>query len=405
MLLVARTFGEVLQRVKQPTLVGELLAGVLLGPSILNLIQPNDDLTLVANVALFFIMFLTGLNLHTKDIVEAGRRAMVVSLLAFVIPFVAGAEVSSLFGLSLVESLVVGLTLAITAVPVNSIILMEFGILKTKLGATVITAGVINDILSLVVLGIILQLPTNGTAEISYLGVASSVGKIGLFVGGILFADWLLRRNPEWAPRQLARFSPILATREAAFGAMLTFSIGISELAEWAGLHFIIGTFFAGLILNEAMGDDRLGRDTSVLSGITFGFFTPLLFSFIGIEFNAEALSGVLLLAGALLLVAITGKLVGGYAGARLAGFSRAQSNVIAFMLNSRGFVELVIATIVYQSGLINLALFSVVVGVGVMTTIMSPITARIALSRQVKHPERQEEAREAQPAVAPKVV
>jgi len=171
---------------------------------------------------------------------------------------------------------------------------------------------------------------------------------------------------------------------------MLTFSIGVSLLAEWVGLHFIIGTFFAGLLLNEAMGDGLLGRDTNVLSGITFGFFSPLLFAFIGVEFNAEALAGVLVLAGALLVVAIVGKLVGGYAGARLVGFSRPQSNVIAFLLNSRGFVALVIATIAYQDGLIDLALFSVVVGIGVITTIISPITARIALSRQVKRQERQ---------------
>ncbi|MDA4133404.1 MAG: cation:proton antiporter, partial [Thaumarchaeota archaeon] len=309
MLLVARVFGEVLQRVKQPALVGELLAGVLIGPSVLNIVQPTADLILLANVALFFIMFLTGLRLHTKDIVEAGRRAMVVSVLAFAIPFAAGAYVSSLFGLSVVESLVVGLTLAITAVPVNSIILMEFGMLKTKLGATVITAGVINDILSLVVLGVILQLPAGGASTVNYLGVATSVAKITAFVGGIFFVERLLRQHPAWSQRQLARFGPRLGTRESSFGVMLTFSIGVSLLAEWAGLHFVIGTFFAGLLLNEAMGEGLLGRDTNVLSGITFGFFAPLLFAFIGVEFDAEALTGVMLLAGALLLVAVAGKL------------------------------------------------------------------------------------------------
>ncbi|HEV2390554.1 MAG TPA: cation:proton antiporter [Nitrososphaerales archaeon] len=405
MLLVARVFGEVLQRVKQPTLGGELLAGVLIGPSILNVVQPTANLTLVANISLFFIMFLTGLRLHTKDIVEAGRKAMVVSVLAFAVPFAVGAYVSSLFGLTLVESLVVGLTLAITAVPVNSIILMEFGMLKTKLGATVITAGVINDIMSLVVLGVILQLPAGGSPAVNYVGVAASVGKIALFVGGILFVDRLLRRNPEWVQSQLARLGPRLGTKESSFGLMLTFSIGVSELAEWAGLHFVIGTFFAGLLLNEIMGDDLLGRDTTVLSGITFGFFAPLLFAFIGVEFNAEAIAGVLALAGALLLVAISGKLFGGYVGARLAGFSRSQSNLIAFMLNSRGFVELVIATIAYQAGLIDLALFSIVVAIGVITTIMSPITARFAISRQLKNPERREEAPEAsERAIAPPV-
>ena len=111
----------------------------------------------------------------------------------------------------------------------------------------------------------------------------------------------------------------------------------------------------------------------------------------------AEALQRVKqpTLVGALLVVAIAGKLVGGYAGARLAGFSRPDSNPIAFLLNSNGFVELVIATIAYQSGLIDLALFSVVVGIGVITTILSPITARTSMSRQLKA-KRQEPAKEA---------
>jgi Kef-type K+ transport system membrane component KefB len=123
------------------------------------------------------------------------------------------------------------------------------------------------------------------------------------------------------------------------------------------------------------------------------------------VEFNAEALAGVLVLAGALLLVAISGKLFGGYVGARLAGFSRPQSNLIAFLLNSRGFVEFVIATIAYQAGLIDLALFSIVVGIGVITTIMSPITARIAISRQLKHQETREDVQEAsERAIAPPV-
>jgi Kef-type K+ transport system membrane component KefB len=254
------------------------------------------------------------------------------------------------------------------------------------------------------VLGIILQLPANSGSAVDYLGLAASVGKIAVFVGGILFVDRLLRRHPQWSQRQLARLGPRLGTKESAFGLMLAFSIGVSLLAEWAGLHFIIGTFFAGLLLNEIMGEDRLGRDTSVLSGITFGFFAPLLFAFIGVEFNAEALAGVLALAGALLLVAISGKIFGGYLGARLAGFSPPQSNIIAFLLNSRGFVELVIATIAYQAGLIDLALFSIVVGVGVITTIMSPINARIAISRQLKHQRREDAQEVTERAIAPPV-
>jgi Kef-type K+ transport system membrane component KefB len=384
MVAVAWVFGEALARVKQPALVGQLLAGVLIGPSVLNLVQPTDDLSAFASVAIFFVMFLTGLSLQTKDIIEAGRRAVVLSILAFAIPFVAGVETAAFFGLGQIPSLVVGLTLAITAVPVNSIILMEFGILKTKLGATVITAGVINDILSLVVLSAIMQDSTDGASAVNYVGVATSVATIAAFVTGVLLVDGILRRNPHWLPSKFARLKRVIKARESELGIMLIFSIGVSLVAELAGLQFIIGTFFAGLILTEAVGAQSLKRANEVFSGVTFGLFAPLLFAFIGIEFVAQALVGTLLLGWTLLVVAIFGKLVGGYGGARLVGFSSADSSTVAFLMNSRGFLELVIATITYQSGLIDLSLFSLVVAIGVITTVLSPITARISLRQSL---------------------
>jgi Kef-type K+ transport system membrane component KefB len=382
MLAIAWLFGEALARLKQPALVGQLFAGILVGPSILNLVQPTDALSTFANVAIFFIMFITGLNLRSKDIIEAGRNAMVLSMLAFAIPFVAGVETAAFFGLGQVPSLVVGLTLAITAVPVNSIILMEFGILDSKLGVTVITAGVINDIMSLVVLSVILQLHTDGPSATNYLGVATSVGTIAAFVGGVLLVDRIIRRNPQWLSAEFAHLKRIIKARESELGFMLIFSIGVSLLAERAGLQFIIGTFFAGLLLNEVIGADSLRRANGVFSGVTFGLLAPLLFVFIGIEFVAQELAGVLLLGGALLVVAIVGKLAGGYSGARLAGFSSADSGTVAFLMNSRGFLELVIATITYQLGLIDITLFSLVVAIGVITTVLSPITARLSLKR-----------------------
>jgi Kef-type K+ transport system membrane component KefB len=174
---------------------------------------------------------------------------------------------------------------------------------------------------------------------------------------------------------------------------MLIFAIGVSLLAQSFGLHFIIGTYFAGLLLNQAIGGERLKRSLNVMSGITFGIFGPLLFAFIGIEFDPYALAGVLLLFGTMLLVAIAGKLVGGYLGARLAGFSSEESRTIGFLMNSRGMVELVIATIVYQSGLINVTLFSVVVGIGIVTTTMSPIMARLSLRTFPEQPPNSKQA------------
>jgi len=383
MLAVSTLFGEIVRRGKQPALVGQLLAGMLLGISVLNIVEPTSDLTTTTNISLFFIMFLTGLNLESEDIVAVGRKAILLSLPAFIIPLVLGTWGASAFGLTLRESLAVGLTIAITAVPVNSIILMDLGIMKTRLGNTVLTAGVIDDQMSLILLGVILQLPANATSfTLSYVALLLSIGKVLLFVGGILFVDRLFRRHPDWIRPRLAKLSPMLKARESGFALLLIVGIGISLLAEDLGLHFIIGSYFAGILLNQAVGDDSLRRSLDVFSGVTFGLFAPLLFAYIGVQLDPYALEGILPLFVVMLAIAIAGKTVGGYLGARLDGFPTTDSRLIGILLNSRGMVELVIASIVYEEGLIDVALFSLVVAVGIITTTISASLARVSLDR-----------------------
>ena len=381
MLAAGWLLGELVRRAKQPALVGELLAGIILGTSLLNLIQPTQDLMTVTNVSLFFIMFLTGLNLDSADIIAVGRKAVLLSLPAFLIPLVLGTAGASAFGLSLRESLAVGLTIAITAVPVNSIILMDLGILKTRLGNTVLTAGVIDDQMSLILLGVILQLPATGrTFNLDYASFVLSLAKVLVFVGGALIVDRLLRRHSDWVRPRLRAISSRLMARESGFALVLIFGLGVSLLAEALGLHFIIGAYFAGIVLKQATGETWLWRGRDILSGLTFAFFAPLLFVFIGAQLDVSAIGGVIILFLVLLLVGILGKMGGGYMGARLGGFPEGDARVIGALLNSRGMVELVIATIVYQEGLIDLALFSVVVAIGIITTMMSAVLARVAL-------------------------
>ncbi|HSB84338.1 MAG TPA: cation:proton antiporter, partial [Nitrosarchaeum sp.] len=135
---------------KQPALVGELLAGMILGPSLFGFVHTDKSFDVLTSIAVFFLMLLAGLEMDLREIKRAGKSAVVISLIAFTIPFVAGSQVALLFGLSTVQSLFMGLLLSITAVPVSAIVLKEFGILKSKIGNTVITAAVINDILALV---------------------------------------------------------------------------------------------------------------------------------------------------------------------------------------------------------------------------------------------------------------
>ncbi len=386
MLASAWALGEALRRVGQPALVGQLLAGVLVGPSVLNLIQPSaSDLTAVENVALFFIMLLTGLAIKPAKVIAAGRRGALVSSVSFVIPFAGAFEVAQLFGVGTVSALTVALTVSITAVPVNSIILMELGLLDTDLGAAVIAAGVIDDVVSFVVLSVIQQFGGNLAAGAA--DVAWDVAKVLVFLIGVLACEHVLRTNMSEVRRWMDRLSARMKTRGSYVAFLIVAALGISLVAEWCGLQFVIGAFFAGLLLSEVTGAETLEKTGDVISGATFGFFGPLAFSFIGAELVLSSIAGSPLLVGALLAVAVTSKLVGGTLGARLAKFPSTESVVIGFLMNSRGFVELVIATTAYQLGLIDTSLFSIVVGIGIVTTIMSPVASRAAIGRMKGRP------------------
>lgn len=380
-LVAARILGELFQRVKQPPLVGELLAGVIIGPSLLGLISPSSDLQVLSDLAVFFLMFLAGLEMDPREIRRAGKSAMVISVIAFIVPLLSGTYVSMLFGLGTIQSLFMGLLLSITAVPVSAIVLMQFNVLNSRLGNTVITAAVVNDILSLVVLSIILQVSA-GNGQLDLGSLAGSGVKIAAFLGGIFLFDILFRKTASWLPSRVEPYFHKLQTKEAAFGILLITTIVISLIAQDIGLHFIIGTFFSGLVVyKEMIGRRNFNRVYGIISAITFGFFAPIFFALIGIEFNVQSLVSAIPLFLALLGVAIAAKIVAGYAGAKIVGFNSEISLAIGFLMNGRGMVELVIASIGFAAGVIDLTLFSIAVAIGLVTSIIAPITSRPLVS------------------------
>jgi Kef-type K+ transport system membrane component KefB len=378
-LVAARILGEVFQRMGQPPLVGELLAGLIIGPSILGLVRPSPDLDVLSNLAVFFLMFLAGLEMDAREIRRAGKSALVISIIAFFIPLMSGMLTSLLFGLATIQSLFMGLLLSITAVPVSAMVLMQFGILNSRLGNTVITAAVVNDIMSLIVLSIVLQVATDGgSGQIKLVDLVTSGIKMAAFLGGIFLFDILLRKTAGWLQRKVQPFFKKLQTKEAAFGVLLITTIAISLIAQDIGLHFLIGTFFSGLIVYKGMiGRQNFNKVYGIISAITFGFFAPIFFTLIGIEFNVQSLINAIPLFLALLGVAIVTKVVAAYAGAKIVGFSRELSLAIGFLMNGRGMVELVIASIGFAAGVIDMTLFSIAVAIGLITSILAPITSR----------------------------
>ncbi|MEK0330374.1 MAG: cation:proton antiporter [Nitrosopumilus sp.] len=383
LLVSALILGEVFKRIKLPSLVGYLLAGVIIGPSLLNIVQPSESFKVITDVAIFFLMFLAGLHLRPEEILKAGKCSVVLSVLAFVIPFGAGAGIAYLFDLPILTSLFVGLALAITAIPVSAVVLMEFGLLKSKMGTTVITAGIIDDVLALVVLAIIIQLSVTGMEEINYIDIGFSTFKIAAFIGGIFLLDIILKKRDHWIPIKITSLSDKLKSREASFGILLISAFGITWIAENVGLHFAIGSFFAGLIIyKEMIGKKNFEKASNTFTTITFGLLSPIFFAFIGMQLLIQPVFDKLLLFLALLIVAVVGKVSGGFIGAKIGGFSNNESMTIGHLVNNRGMIELVIAAIGLELGIIDVTLFGIIVAIGLITMIMSPVMARVHLSR-----------------------
>lgn len=379
-LVATRLLGEFSQRLRLPPLVGELAAGIIIGPYVLNLVTPNQSLNVISDLGVFFLMLLAGLQMDPREIRKAGLRGGILAVIAFSLPYVGGFGIATLFGLGIVQSMFVGLLLSITAVPVSTIVLMQFGILETKLGNTVITAAVINDIFSLVVLSIVLQLHGANGAEVNIMETTiNSVIKILLFIGGIFLVDILFRKANVWLQRRGTYFFDKLHTKEAAFGILLISTILVSVIAQVViGLHFIIGTFFSGLIVyKEIIRKENFERVYGIISAISFGFFAPIFFAVIGININMDSIVNNLPFFIVLAIVAVITKVGGGYIGSRLTKFSKDECWAIAFLMNGRGMVELVIASIGYSSGIIDSTIFSITVTIGWATTILAPILSR----------------------------
>ncbi|MEX0640653.1 MAG: cation:proton antiporter [Nitrosopumilaceae archaeon] len=376
-LVVAKLFGELFRRIKQPALVGELLAGMILGPSLFGLFQPTDAFSVFKGLAVFFLMFLAGMEMNINEIRKASKRAIIISMIAFIVPFVAGQQLGLFFGLDNIQSLFIGLLLSITAIPVSAIILMEFGILKTKIGNTIITAAVINDILALLVLTIILQLPSDGSFSLNYTDTGISILKISFFFASIIALVLIINKKSSQVSQKVDLLISKFRTKEAGFGILLILAISLSLFAHYSDLHFIVGAFFAGLIFGKNFSQKHGKRAYGLVSGFTFGLFAPIFFALIGLEFNAHSLMDSMPLFVSLLAVAIVTKVCAGYLGARITRFSHNDGLVIGCLMNGRGMVELAIASIGFSVGILDVKLFSIAVAIGFITTILTPIIAK----------------------------
>ena len=369
----AKMGGYISTRCKQPAVLGELLIGLILGPSMLNMLHwevfPDEHLgeliTHIAELGVIMLMLLAGLELHVDDLAKSSKVAALSGTLGVVTPMLMGLGVCLLFGMSTRQSIFVGLILAATSVSISAQTLMELGILRSRVGIALLGAAVFDDILVLLALSIF-------TALVSDVGPTGLTGVIQILLQMLGYFAISITIGMKLLPR-LARYADRLPINQGLYLFTLIVALVYAWSAEaLGGIAAITGAFLAGLFLNRIPQRERI---IGGVSTIAYALFVPVFFANIGLQTNARNLSGNLLwMTLAIIVVAVISKLLGCGLGARMGGMKREESLLLGAGMISRGEVGLIVATLGLTHHLISDEIFSMTVITVIVVTLLTPI-------------------------------
>ncbi len=378
-LTVAWFLGRVFARFGLPVVMGELLAGLILGPPLLGIINTSEPIELLAEFGIFFLMFHAGLEMDPKEAVEHMWPSIAVAIGGFILPFVLGFFTCWMFGGSVCQSMFVGMGLSITAIAVQARILHDMRIQDTTIGHIIIGAAIVDDILALVTLSILLGLAENG--KIQVIQVSFVVFKVvAFFAITILIGQFII-------PRVIRK----LDDREAkTFTFALISALAVGYLADLAGLHMIIGAFLAGQFVRKEIIDRGFYQKINDrFYSLSYGFMAPIFFVSLSFHLHFQWKLPIILFTLAITFIAIIGKFIGCGVGAFLYGHKFWGSAIIGCGMNGRGAVEMVVAAVVIKLSdkllaantitepLLTQDQFSALICMAFITTIIAPLSLK----------------------------
>lgn len=396
----ARLFGAVARRVGQPGVVGEIVAGLLLGPSLLGWLfpevfatvfrpalegvpQPLADamlpkvFTVVAQFGLIFLMFLVGLEFEFDHVRAHGRAAVLISLAGIALPFALGAGLAQLIHPHLEAhpkagvvshlglTLFLGVALSITAIPVLGRIMLELNITRTRLGAITITAAAVDDAIGWIMLASVTAVVKSNFDPLQTLRMVGLTAAFALLM-------WFVVR-----PVLVRYFAYSLRANGGRLGAtalaVLLVSVLLASVAtNLIGIFAVFGAFLLGAVLSDQTELQRAAH--AKLHDLVASFFVPVFFTYTGLRTDITALHGgaMWLICGAVVVAAVIGKLIGCGLAARASGFTWKEAGIIGAMMNARGLMALIAINIGYEMGVIPRSLFCVLVVMALATTVLT---------------------------------
>jgi Kef-type K+ transport system membrane component KefB/nucleotide-binding universal stress UspA family protein len=404
LLFCGRLLGEAMSRVGQPAIFGQLLAGVLLGPSVFGALLPEARQALfpdtpalksmiaaLSQTGILLLLLLTGMETNLELVNRKRRAVILTSLSGIAVPFVCGVALAYLLPASLmpqptarlVTALFIGTALAVASVKIVAMVLMEVGAIRRDLGQLILSTAILDDTIAWVLVAVIAGIAAQG--EVSLAGVGATLLGVAIFLGlSLTFGRRLVAHVIRWSNDTLRIELPVMT-------AILLVMLVMALTTDLIGVHTELGAFVAGMLVGRS--PILTEQIESQLRGFIVGFFSPIFFAVAGLGMDLTTLlhPTLLLVTLAMILVASIGKFAGALLGGRIGGLTGLESMALATGLNARGSTEVIIASVGLSMGALNEQLYTMIVAMAVVTTMMMPPSLRWVLERV---PLRDEEAK-----------
>ena len=375
--VATKLLGEAAQRIGQPAVLGELIAGVLLGGSVLGILDPSDPVIhILAEIGVIVLLFEIGVHTDLRSLVRVGRSALVVGLVGVVLPFAGGYFAATALGQPPIVALVCGAALTATSIGISARVLSDLGRLDTPEGQVVLGAAVLDDVVGLIILSVVAGVV--GGDGMTVLGISKIAGialgfvVVALLVGGLV------------AP-PMFRFVDRIRTAGALGLIATAFAFGLAALASMAGSALIIGAFAAGLVLHNTPQRHDIERSVTAIGH----FFVPIFFAAVGAAVELKALGSppALMVGGALIVVGVLGKVAAGFAPWWFSG----RKLLVGVAMVPRGEVGLIFAQMGLASGAIGPEIFGALMLMVLATTFITPpLLGKLAADGRVADAESQ---------------
>lgn len=381
-LFVAFAAGRVAERLGYPAVLGEIVAGIVLGPPLLGWLQGGEALAVIAQLGVLAMMIYVGMEIDLRELGRASTSGLLVGIGGFAVPFAGGYAVASAFGIGALPALLVGTVIGVTSLAVKSRILVELGLLDARIAHVMMAGALLADTLSLVAFAAVASVFSSGNLDLP--GIALLAGRvIAFFVVSVLLGryavPWVFRKAAArgWAGRTLT--------------LMLTLIVGLAfaELAELAGLHGILGAFLAGLFVRDAIRTRRLTVEaTETVKDVSIGFLAPVFFVTAGFDVSFAVFRDAWPLLLSVVAVAAVGKILGAVLFALPTGRGWREGLTVGIGMNGRGGTDVILAGIGLQLGILDTTLFSVLVFTALGTTAVVPGALKWAVRWLDRHGE-----------------